>query len=121
MLERYHNKLSEGERGIQESIQGVRRAIQQEVKDVEREYQKRRRAIEKGYARETHAVKEELSEVSNGGVGERQRKKEVGDACAERRSDALSAHTKAIEACQDILNESLYQVRDVRACRLPHP
>ncbi|KAK8824053.1 hypothetical protein WA556_003378 [Blastocystis sp. ATCC 50177/Nand II] len=103
VLERYHNKLSEGERGIQESIQGVRRAIQQEVKDVEREYQKRRRAIEKGYARETHAVKEELSE----------RKKEVGDACAERRSDARSAHTKAIEACQDILNESLYQVRDL--------
>ena len=103
VLERYHNKLSEGERGIQESIQGVRRAIQQEVKDVEREYQKRRRAIEKGYARETHAVKEELSE----------KKKEVGDACAERRSDARSAHTKAIEACQDILNESLYQVRDL--------
>ena len=85
----------------------MRRAIQQEVKDVEREYQKRRRAIEKGYARETHAVKEELSEVSDG--------------CAERRSDARSAHTKAIEACQDILNESLYQVRDVRAYQLPHP
>ena len=59
--------------------------------------------------------------MSNGGVGERQKKKEVGDACAERRSDARSAHTKAIEACQDILNESLYQVRDVRAYQLPHP
>lgn len=120
MLERYHNKLSEGERAIQDSIQGVRKVIQKEVKDVEREYQKRKRAIERGHVRATRAVKEELRKVGEVMLGNTQKKKQVGDACLERRGAARSEHTHAIGACQDILRESLYHVRDVLPRRASH-
>lgn len=103
VLERYHNKLNEGEHDIQERIRGVKKTIQHQVKEVEREYQKRKRAIEKEYSRATHAVKEELIE----------KKRVVSNACTDRREKARAAHTKALESCHDILNETLYQVRDL--------
>lgn len=113
MLERYHNKLSDGERAIQNAIQRVREAIQKEVKNVEREYQKRKRVIERGYARATRTVKEELRKVGEVALDDTQKKKQVGDTCLERRRAARSEHTQAMGTCQDILRESLYHVRDV--------
>ena len=98
---------------MQQRIQGVKKTIQQQVKGVEREYQKRKRAIEKEYSRTTHAVKEELLEVVLCGWSNAQKKRVVSDACTERREKARAAHTKALGSCHDILNETLYQVRDV--------
>lgn len=121
MLERYHNKLNEGEHDIQERIRGVKKTIQHQVKEVEREYQKRKRAIEKEYSRATHAVKEELIEVGLCEWSDAKKKRVVSNACTDRREKARAAHTKALESCHDILNETLYQVRDVREAAWREP
>ena len=63
MLERYHNKLVEGEHDIQMRRREVKQKINQGVKEIEREYQKRRRRIEKTFSRASHGVKQELLEV----------------------------------------------------------
>ena len=63
VLERYHNKLVEGEHDIQLRRHAIKQKIQQEVKETEREYQKRRRGIEKGFTRASQSWKQELMEV----------------------------------------------------------
>lgn len=66
VLERYHNKLMEGEHDIQLRRHEIKQKIRQEVKETEREYQKRRRGIEKAFTRASQSLKQELMEV---GVG----------------------------------------------------
>ena len=63
MLERYYNKLTEGERGIRERQNHIQQQIQRAIKDVEREYQRRLRGIEKDFNRTCHEVKTQLLEV----------------------------------------------------------
>ena len=63
MLERYHNKLIEGEYEIQQRRKEIQQKINQAVKEVEREYQKCRLHIEKAFARESQQLKQELLDV----------------------------------------------------------
>lgn len=64
VLERYYNKLTEGEQSIREKQHEIQRQIHRMVKDIEREYQRRLRGINKEFNRICHGVKEQLLEVS---------------------------------------------------------
>lgn len=103
VLERYHNKLVEGEHDIQLRRHAIKQKIQQEVKETEREYQKRRRGIEKGFTRASQSLKQELME----------RKRTIQATCMERREKARQAHSAAIESSRDILRETLTQVKEL--------
>ena len=63
VLERYHNKLIEGEHSIQQRRKEIQQRINQAVKEIEREYQKRRRQIEKELIRASHGLKQILLDV----------------------------------------------------------
>ncbi|KAK8801203.1 hypothetical protein WA171_004350 [Blastocystis sp. BT1] len=103
VLERYHNKLMEGEHDIQMRRREVKQKINQGVKEIEREYQKRRRRIEKTFSRSSHGVKQELLE----------KKRTTQSTCNERREKARLAHSTAIESSRDILRETLSQAKDL--------
>ena len=64
VLERYHNKLIEGEHSIQQRRKEIQQHINQAAKEIEREYQKRRRQIEKELIRASHGLKQTLLDVS---------------------------------------------------------
>ena len=103
VLERYYNKLTEGERGIRERQNQIQQQIQRAIKDVEREYQRRLRGIEKDFNRTCHEVKTQLLE----------RKRAIHSVCAERREKARKAHSGAIETSNEILSELMNQARDL--------
>lgn len=63
VLERYYNKLTEGEQSIREKQRQIQHQIHRMVKDIEREYQRRLRGINKEFNRICHGVKEQLLEV----------------------------------------------------------
>ena len=65
VLERFHNKLSEGEQSILQRRHSIKLAIQQSIKEVEREYQKQKKEIDRQFYRQTKALKEELMEVDD--------------------------------------------------------
>lgn len=120
VLERYHNKLVEGEHDIQLRRHAIKQKIQQEVKETEREYQKRRRGIEKGFTRASQSLKQELMEASVGGLSDNQRKRTIQATCMERREKARQAHSAAIESSRDILRETLTQVKEVGTFKASH-
>ena len=63
VLERFHNKMIEGEQAIQQRRHTIKQAIHHSVKEIEREYQKRKKGIERQFFRMTRTLKEELIEV----------------------------------------------------------
>ena len=63
VLERFHNKLIEGEQCIQQKRQSIHQTIRHQIKELERDYQRKRKAIEKQFYQLTKNLKEELVNV----------------------------------------------------------